>query len=159
MMTQGIIKKWITDTLYNSTEYQAFCTSTIGSTLNFYRSAPIDNNDYEVLPFFTVYSDSYEKDDMNESLWNETWIIPMAIAIMGDDDYITDAGTKLWDSSDKVELLAMKAKEILKKEANGCGINGEDISVLKTDIVISEIGYADDIQANMFIVFGKPNSI
>ncbi|MDQ1341343.1 MAG: hypothetical protein QG567_2501 [Campylobacterota bacterium] len=159
MITQGIIKKWITDTLKDSAEYQAFCIATIGSALNFYRSAPIDNSKYEALPFLTVYNDDYEKDDLSSSGWGETWIIPIAIAIQSSDDYITDATVKVWESTDKVELLAMKAKEILKKEANGCGIGGEDISVLKTSIAISEIGYSDDVQASMFIMFGKRDSL
>ncbi len=158
MMTQGIIKKWITDTLKNSAEYQAFCTTTIGSTLSFYRSAPINDNQHEILPFLTTYNDTYEQDDMTQG-WNETWVIPVAIAIQSSEDSATDAGVVVWDSTDKVELLAMKAKEILKKEANGCGINGQDINVLKTSIAISEIGYADDVQASMFIMFGKLDSL
>lgn len=159
MMTQGIIKKWITDTLKDSVEYQAFCIATIGSALNFYRSAPIDTNKHESIPFLTVYSDEYEEDDVSSGGWGETWIIPVAIAIESSDDYVSDTTVKVWESTDKVELLAIKAKEILKKEANGCGINGQDINVLKTSIAISEIGYADDVQASMFIMFGKLDSL
>jgi len=157
-MNMGTLKKWITDTLYNSAEYQAFCNVTIGSSLNFYRSAPVDDNSNEQLPFLTVYSDSLDKDYAGEQFWRDSFIIPIAIAIIGSDESITDSNITIWDSSDKVELLALKAEEILLKQIS-CGISGEDIRVLRTQIVVSEVGYSDDVQANMFITFGKPNSI
>ena len=158
MITMGIIKKWITDTLYASAEYQQFCTDTIGSTLNFYRSAPIDDNSNEILPLFTAYSQDYEMDDSSQEIWNETWVIPIAIAIVSNEDYVVDSSVKVWESTDKVELLAIKAKEIIKKELS-CGINNTSINVLKTEVAISEIGEADDVQASMFITFGKPNGL
>jgi len=157
-MNMGTLKKWITDTLYDSAEYQAFCTETISSTLNFYRSAPVDDNSKEALPFLTVYSDSVDKDYASQQFWRDSFIIPIAIAIVGDDDSITDSNITVWNSSDKVELLALKAEEILLRQLS-CGIGGEDIRVLRTQLVVSEIGYADDVQANMFITFGKPNSL
>ena len=157
-MTMGTLKKWITDTLDASVEYQDFCTATIGSTLNFYRSSPVDKV-VEVLPFFTAFSDEYQDDDLSEAAWNETWTIPIAIGIEGDKKSVADGNTTVWDSTDKVELLAIKARDILKKDANGCGISGEAINLLKTNLAISEIGEADDVQASMFITFSKLNSI
>lgn len=157
-MTMGVLKKWITDTLDSSAEYQAFCTATIGTTLNFYRSSPM-NKTVEVLPFLTAYSNESEEDDLTDAPWNETWSIPIAIAITSERKPAEDGNTDVWESTDKVELIAVKAKEILKKEANGCGISGESINLLKTNLAVSEIGEADDVQASMFITFGKLNGI
>jgi len=157
-MTMGILKKWITDTLNNSAEYTTLCTTLVGSKLNYYRSAPM-NKVVEALPFMSVYSDEYKEDDLNQQPWNETWTIPIAIAITSNEDSEDDSGVKVWVSTDTVEQLAIKAKEILKKEANGCGISGEAINVLGTELAVSEIGEADDVQASMFITFGKLNSI
>ncbi len=157
-MTMGILKKWITDTLNNSAEYTTLCTALVGSKLNYYRSAPM-NDVVEDLPFMSVYSDEYKEDDLNQQPWNETWTIPIAIAITSNEDSEDDSGVDVWVSTDTVEQLAIKAKEILKKEANGCGISGEAINVLGTDLAVSEIGEADDVQASMFITFGKLNSI
>ena len=156
MITMGILKKWATDTLKNSTEFQAICTSTIGAQLNYYRSAPMDRP-AETLPYFTAYSDEYEEDPESDKA--ETWVIPIAIAIECVDDFETDADVSVWTSTDKVELLAMHAKEILKTEANGCGIQGEDLRVIRSNLIVTEIGQADDVQANLFITLGKTNSI
>ena len=158
MITMGILKKWATDTLKNSTEFQAICTSTIGAQLNYYRSAPMDRP-AETLPYLTAYSDEYEQDDQSDQFWNVTWVIPIAIAIECVDDFETDADVSVWTSTDKVEILAMSAKEILKTEANGCGIQGEDLRVIRSNLIVTEIGQADDVQANLFITLGKTNSI
>jgi len=157
MITMGVIKKWITDILDSNEEYQTFCTVTIGSTLNFYRSSPMDKP-AETIPFFTAYSNETEKDLSTQEIWNETWDIPIAIAIETEENPVEDGDTKVWESTDKVELLAVKAIEILKREIS-CGINGTSISILKTFITVSEIGEADDVQASMFITFGKSNSL
>lgn len=157
-MTMGILKKWITDTLKNSPEYEALCIATVGSALKFYRSSPMDKV-AEDLPFLTAFSDEYEEDDLTEAAWNETWTIPIAIGIEGVKKSIQDNNVTVWTSTDNAELLAVEAKKLLKKEANGCGISGEAINVLKTNLAVSEIGEADDVQASMFITFGKLNSI
>ena len=157
-MTQAVLKKWITDTLKNDSAYQVLCVDTVGVELNFYRSAPV-NEIAESLPFLTVFGDTYDNDDMSSSPWNETWSIPMAIGIQAEEDSVDDAGVKTWESTDKVELIAIAARDILKKEAAGCGIKGESINLLRTEMIITEIGEADDVQASMFLTFGKHNGI
>jgi len=156
--TRDTLKKWVTDTLYNSAEYTTLCTTLVGSKLNYYRSAPM-NDVVETLPFMSVYSDEYKEDDLSQQPWNETWVIPIAIAITSNEDSIDDSNVEVWESTDIVEQLAVEAKKILKREANGCGVSGEAINVLGTDLAVSEIGEADDVQASMFITFGKLNSI
>ncbi len=157
-MTMGILKKWITDTLNASPEYTTLCTTLVGSKLNYYRSAPM-NDAVEALPFMSVYSDEYKEDDLTQQPWNETWSIPIAIVIATDEDSVDDSGVDVWITTDTVEELAVGARDILKKQANGCGISGEAINVLGIELAISEIGEADDVQASMFITFGKLNSI
>ncbi len=154
----AILKKFVTDTLKNSPEYEALCIAKVGTALNYYRSAPT-NNVVEDLPFLTAYSDTFERDDTSQEPWNQTWIIPVAIGIESSSTSADDDGVDVWNSTDKVEELAVEAIEILRKETNGCGVNNENINLLKTEMVISEIGEADDVQASIFITFGKLNSI
>ena len=157
-MTQGKLKKWITDTLKNDTEYQALCISVVGEELNYYRSPPM-NKVVEDLPFLATYSNDYEEDDQSQALWNETWEIPIAIAMQSVDKYVMDEDVETWESTDKIEEIAITARDILKRESFGCGIKGESINLIATSLSISEVGEADDVQASMFLTFGKLNSI
>lgn len=158
MTTMGTLKKWATDTLKNSVEYQQFCTGLIGTQLNFYRSSPMDDL-HEILPYLTAYSDEYEEDDQAEGIWDTTWVLPIAIAIETEEKPVDDSGVTVWEGTDKAELLAMKAKEILKVQANACGIKGVDIRFMKAYLVVTEVGEADDIQANLFLTLGRASTI
>lgn len=164
-MTMGILKKWATDTLKNSAEFQTLCTTVLGEQLNYYRSAPVDSTEHEVLPYLTVYSDEHEVDDTSQEFWNETFNLPLSIGITtetadGDEkDAVNDAGVTVWETTDDAELLASTAKTILKTKANGCGIGGEDIRLIRSRLYVSEIGEADDVQASMLLTFAKANSI
>jgi len=157
-MTAGMLKKWITDTLKNDTEFRDFCIATVGKELSYYRSAPI-NEVVETLPFCTVYSDEYEHNARSEDTWNKTWNIPLAIGITSNDESIDDNGVTVWDSTDKVEEIAMRAIDILTKESFSCGVKNEPINLIDTQMMITEIGEADDTQASLFITFGKLNGI
>ena len=152
-MTLGRIKKWITDTLSTSQDFTDYCTSNIGSKLNFYRSSPT-HKVQETLPFLTV--DGYEKDDDRESSgYSKTFSIGVSIGIEENEDYIVDAnGVKAWDTTDKVELIAEKANEILNSEVS-CGIDGNySIRVIKSNVFITAIGEADDVEAQVILIFG-----
>ena len=154
-MTMQILKKWITDTLKTSVEYTTLCNDALGSTLNFYRSSPADRP-AETLPFLTAFSGDSEDDLTAEYV--EEWRIPIAIGIDGEKRSIDDDDVTVWESTDKAELLITTARDILKK-ASSCGIKNEDVRYVRSNYIVTEIGEADDVQASMFITFGKINSI
>lgn len=158
MILQGDIKKWITDTLKDDTDYEQLCIDTIGEPLNFYRSSPMDRN-AEDLPYLTAYSDMMEADETSQKFFKEEWFIPVSISIEESDDPIDDNEVNTWTSTDKVEKIAYNAIETLKKESRACGINGEDILLVSYSIYITEIGEANDTQAIIQLQFGKVNNI
>lgn len=157
-MTMGVIKKWITDTLSTDTEFKTLCTSTIGNPLNLYRSSPMDRI-VETMPFLTVFSDTLNEDYSDRVEYGETLEVPIAIGIEAVETSVADGETTLWESTDKVELIAKSAVNSLRFQARSCGIGGEDVIILSARIIVSEIGEADDVQANVFLTFGKLNHI
>jgi len=157
-MTAKIIKKWIANTLKNDELFKNFCIEKIGSELNYYISPPV-NDVVEVLPFMAVYTDSYANDRQSDANWNETWSIPMAIGIETTVEEIVEDGVYVWTGIDDIEEVASKVKELLQKEADSMGIENESINLINTDMVISDIGEADDIQASMLLSFGKLNGL
>lgn len=157
-ITMAALKKWATDTLIADPEYTALCVSTVGQALNFYRSTPV-NHPVEEKPFFTAFSDESEGDYTGQTEYPDQWVVPFAIGIVGNDDYVEDGATWAWESSDKVELLAVNAMRILKNKASSCGILTEDIRVLRYNLAVTEVGAAEDVQANLFITFGKLNTL
>jgi len=159
MLLQSDIKSWIIDTLKNDADYTQLCVDTVGSTLNFYSSSPMDNEEHFAYPSFEVYSDETMSSYDSSSPFGKIFTIPIAIAIEVDDEPVDVSGTKKWDSTDKVEKLAMYAENILRREAN-CGINNNYAKLLNSELQISEIGEATrDVQAAMWIQFGLHNNI
>lgn len=158
MLTMGQLKKWATDTLKADATYTALCIATVGSALNYYRSSPVDTVE-ESLPFFTAFTDEASQDFTGASDFNRTWNIPFALGIVANEKPVTEVGVKTWVSTDNAELLAVHAIETLRKEARSCGIYGEDVIILNTRLIVTEIGEADDIQANIFLTFGELNHI
>jgi hypothetical protein len=160
MITMGILKKWITDTLKNDATYEALCLSTVGAKLGYYRSSPADQI-VEALPFFTAFTSESSQDFVAMDGYTKTWDVPCALGIDGsyDNAGTDDSGVTIWSGTDKAEILAANAIEILRDTARNCGINGEDVQVLETRIIISEVGEFDDIQASIFIKFGLHTSI
>jgi hypothetical protein len=150
----GQIKKWATDTLSADAAYTALCVSTVGSALNFYRSSPIDRV-VEALPFFTAYSNEANQDFGGQVEHRRTWEIPFAIGIEANEASEADGDATVWTSTDKAEILAVNAIETLRLQARSCGILGEDVIILNTRVIVSEIGEADDVQANVFVTFGE----
>lgn len=158
MIALGSIKKWITDTLSTSTEFTDYCTTTVGSKLNFYRSTPV-HKVVETPPFMTVYGVGTEDDRENTSGYQENWTVPITIGIEETEDAVEDAnGVKVWESSEKVELIKIKMMEVLDKEIR-CGINSDYIRILNVQTFLTEIGEADDVEAQVFITFGKQKDI
>ena len=157
-MTMAVIKKWITDTLSNDATFTQVCTDTLGSALNFYRSSPIDRI-VETLPFLTAYSNMKHDDRVGGGDIGKTWSIPVVIGIASDDDGVTDGNATIWSSSDKVEIIESAMIDSLSKQVS-CGISGNyNIRIFDVKTMITEIGEADDIQANVFIEFAEYRNI
>ena len=95
----------------------------------------------------------------------KNWNVPCALAIngVGSDDMpvapVTDGTSSVYELTDDAELLALTAVEILRKKAARCGINGENVILMSARVIVSQIGEADDVQANIFLVFGLGNHI
>lgn len=162
MLTMGQIAKWCTDTLKADASFTALCVAQVGSALNFYRHTPVDGRTIEQSPFLTAYSNEFGQDFSSKVEYPNTWEIPIVIGYEvpdTEDSSVDDAGVFAWTPTDKVELLAANAIEILRKTASGCGIYGESVIILDARIIVTEIGEADDVQANVFITFGKENYI
>ena len=153
-MRIGTIKKWITDTLVASTEFNDYVQTILSKDLNYYRSSPM-NDTKENYPYLTVFGVGKEDDRTAEGLMSDIWNIPIAIGIEENEDPIIEAnGVTVWDSSEKVELIEEKMVEILRKEVR-CGISNEDIQMISVNTFLTEIGEADDVEAQVFITFGK----
>jgi len=164
MITMGILKKWVTDTLSANATYSALCVATVGSALNYYRGTPM-NKVVEALPFFTAFTDESNQDFNSGMEYPKNWSVPCALAITSVDTNampiasVTDGSTVVYELTDDAELLAAEAIEILRKQASSCGINGENVILLSARVIVSQIGEADDIQANIFLTFGLENHI
>lgn len=164
MITMGILKKWITDTLSSDASFSALCVATVGSSLNFYRGTPY-NKVVETTPFFTAFSDESDLTFFNGGEYPNTWSVPCALAIdsLDTDEMpilpVVDGVTSVYELTDKVELLAYNAVEVLRNKARSCGINGENVIILRVNILVSQIGEADDVQANIMLTFGLENHI
>jgi len=162
MLTMGQIAKWVTDTLKADTVFTALCVTQVGSALNFYRHTPVDGRAIEVSPFLTAYSNELGQDFVANTEYFRTWEIPLALGYYvpdAENDSTPDVGVTVWTPTDKVEILAVNALEILRREARNCGIYGESVTLLSTRIIVTEIGEADDVQANIFLTFGEENHI
>jgi hypothetical protein len=149
-LTMGIIKKWITDSLSQDSDFEALCQDTIGGKLNYYRSTPIDLV-YEKLPYFTAFSNYSEFSKDGE--WEKTFMIPCSIGIQADLDPLDETNSEVFESVDKVEIIAVEAMRVLHKEIT-CGVKGEDLRILGWTLNTTEIGEADEVQGVLVIRFG-----
>lgn len=157
-ITMAVLKKWITDKLKADTDFTALCVSTLGSELNYYRSSPM-NDTVEQLPFLTAYSDIKHDDRVSGSDIGKIWNIPVVIGILSSEDSITDNDVEVWDSTDKVEIIESAMIEVLSREVR-CGVSGNyNIFINDVKTMVTEIGEADDIQANVFIEFAENKNI
>lgn len=158
MQTMGSISKWITDTLKADATFAALCVATVGSALNYYRHSPV-NRVVEDMPFLTVFSDELNQNFIGGAEYFRTWSIPIALGILANEDEVLEGAVRVWSSVDHAETLANSVVELLRKEARSCGINNESVIILDTRIIVTEIGEADDVQANIFLTFGEENHI
>jgi len=72
---------------------------------------------------------------------------------------VLEGTVRVWKSVDNAEILANGSSKSPTYGVRGCGINGENVIILDTRVVVTEIGEADDVQANIFLTFGEENHI
>jgi len=158
MLTMGQLAKWSVDTLASNATFTALCITTVGSALNFYRHTPMDGRVIETSPFLTAYSSEHQQDFSGSAVYRRTWDIPLALGYEvpnSEEAPVTEGSAQVWTPTDKVDLLAANAVEILRKEAASCGIYSESVIIIGTRVLVTEIGEADDVQANIFLTFGE----
>lgn len=156
------IEGWAFSTLKDSTTFNAFFTSTIGGTLNYYSSTPVDgaveDDDVETLPALTTYF----TDDIGDiaSEWNQVTILPITIRVEPTTTPETVGSGKAWTSPKKLRSVAIKALNTLLQNAYDLGIGGCQYQYKTHEIMITSIGeQSQDIQASIVIAFEKLNTI
>ena len=143
MQTLASIQSFIATQLVNNAEFTTLCVDTIGSKLNFYTDSSILRAD-EVMPFLVVhkFNKAYEIDKEPE------WIVQMLIGIESEEKYIESGGIRYYQSTSSVETIADKAIEIIKCDLAAVGVEGnKKLFIQNYNVLITEIGEADDIQA------------
>lgn len=157
MTSSNTLKKWITQTLSADVDFKALCIAQIGEPLNFYRGTPM-NELVEITPFFTVFTDEENADYVSRGDFPNTWSVPCALAVSElINSIILDGETTVYTGTDIVEELAIAAIQVLKREIRACNLG--DMRILQSRVVVSQIGEADDIQANIFLTFGEMTNI
>lgn len=149
-MRMSDIKAWIISELSQNTEFQQLCITEVGSVLNFYSSTPI-NDDLEVLPSFTVFSETLDNDFSRNAGYSDNFKIPFAIRINPALDPIESGNIFVFSAPDVAEKLAVKARDIVQKNAKDCG---NDLRLLTFSLYVTQIGEADDVQAVGKFEFG-----
>lgn len=138
------VQDFIVRTVAKSSEFDTLANSLLGSSLSFHRGSDL-SRDVEALPHMIGYkfnSQHIEGDD-------PFWIVQYIIAIDGTADPVTDGdGIVIYEATDKVEQLAVKAFDIIKAELRAGGLGGVcTIRIANVNILITEVGEADDVQA------------
>lgn len=138
------IQHFLVKEVKNSAEFEALSQSLLNESLNYYRGANLKGSK-EKLPYFT----SYKFNSQDEENKDSEWIVQFIIGIEGDEDYIVDGdGIKVYESTDHVEQLAVKALSVIKTGLRDGSFNGKcDLRIASVNIIITEVGEADDVQA------------
>lgn len=159
------ITAFTTQTLKNSTEYEAKCIEIIGEALNFYDSVPIESDYIEDKPYLTVTSGEDSTDELSTEITGiYQVIIQLGIEPTKDDDdgyeYTESNDIITFVDKNKVHKLLDYAYYYLKQKSWSCGINSEDIRVIAKESIVSEIGeVTEEVQGLMTVTFGKQQTL
>lgn len=138
------VQDFVVREVATSAEFSAFSTGLIGTNLNFYRGADLSAN-VEELPYFV----SYKFNSQDTEGADPVWIVQYIIGIDGSSEGVADGdGIVIYDATDKVEQLAVKALGIIRQGILSGGLKGVcGIRISDVNILITEVGEADDVQA------------
>lgn len=138
------IQDFIVRSVATSTEFNDLCLSSLGTDMTYYRGSDLSKA-IEATPYFM----SYKFNSQDVETQNSSWVLQYIIAIDGNSEPIVDSdGITLYEDSDTVETLATKALDIIKDELRSGGLGGIcTIRIVDVNILVTEIGEADDVQA------------
>ena len=156
------IQGWAATTLKNSASFNQFCIDTIGKTLTFVTSEPVDDRELDAvaLPFISIWSTVYEENNLSQTPYNKMWTMPISIGIEAVEKPVDINGILVFESTKIAKALAWEAKITLQQKANECGIDNKDIRLIEVlHLSVTEIGEADDIQANLILNFGQATTL
>ena len=135
----GILKAVKTDT-----DFQTLCNNTIGETLNFYHGTDLMKYK-ETLPYMTAYKFNTQKQEGAD----RQWFIQFVLGIEAEAEPIKDSLDIIrYTTTDKIEVLAREALEVIRSAFRMGLITGNsNLRVVSENIIITEVGEADDVQA------------
>lgn len=145
------IQDFIVRTVAKSAVFAQFCTDTIGGQLKYYRGADLRYGPASEASF-TAYK-FYSRDEQAlETAWHVQYVI--GLPVDEDDKTVDEDGITILPSSDKVEALALTALGIIRQGVRDGGLKGRcDMYVADANVLITEVGEADDVQAIVTLRF------
>lgn len=125
-------------------DYDVLCNTIAGSSLNYARGSDL-SRDTEKTPFFTSYKFNSQKTDGEDPYW----VVQYVIGIDGEgEEPVTEDGVKVWQSTDNVEQLAVKALDLIHEGLRDGSFLGQCLlRITDENILITEVGEAFDVQA------------
>jgi hypothetical protein len=134
-----------------SAEFAALATSLgVTAPFSFYRGADLET-DIETLPYFVSYKfNSSSQEDLDPY-----WMLQFIVGIDGSAEAEVDGdNVVVYSATDNVEKLAVKALGIIRQGISSGGLNGQClIRLASANVLITEVGEADDVQAIVTLRF------
>jgi hypothetical protein len=138
------VQAFLTRAVKTSPDFETLCLSTIGTTLNFSRGADLER-DVEEVPYFTSYKFNFQHDEGQDSGWRVQFVIGIDGRTVPELD---SDGVIVYNSTDNVEKLAIGALRIIESDLMAGGLKGIcDLRISSMNMLITEVGEADDVQA------------
>lgn len=138
------VQDFVVRQVATSAEFQTLVTDTIGINMNYYRGSDL-SKEVEETPSFISYK--FNSQDNEGS--NSNWVVQYVIAIDGTSEPIIDSDNiTVYNDSSVVEALAVKALDIIREGLLAGDLGGVCIlRIVDVNILVTEIGEADDVQA------------
>ena len=142
-----------------STEFADLATSLLGVTFKFYRGVDLRYEEYAD-PYFV----SYKFHSQNPEGEDPTWFLQYIIGLPDPADTVSPApdtdGVIVTPLTDHIEALAVKALGIIRQGLSSGGLNGQcNMRIADANILITEVGEADDVQAIVTLRFQAFNTL
>lgn len=137
------IQDFVVRHVKDSAEFKTLSDSILGADVNFYRGADLKKYT-ETVPYFTAY----KFNSQNSEGVDARWIVQFVIGIDGEAEPIVDNGVTIWEATDKVEQLAVKALDVMHEGVLDGSLGGQCLlRIADENILITEVGEALDVQA------------
>lgn len=138
------IQDFIVRQVKNSAEFDTLSNTLLGKPMKFYRGSDL-SKEIEATPSFIGYK--FNSQDVENQ--NSNWVVQYVIAIDGTSEPIVDGDEiTIYEDSSKVETLAVKALDIIREGLSAGDLGGIcTLRIVDVNILVTEIGEADDVQA------------